>query len=199
MKFIYITILMVLISGCSTTLPPMTEYRINAKIDTKGFSDLKGCKEKSIKVAQAFSASSLMSQNMSYGLGQSKQFAYSQAQWADVPNRALTTEVVKLLRNLKVFKNVQLAKSRSKSDLILETYIEDFQQYFNEDSTQSHVRVVISFSILDTVSSEVVASETFSSQLDVKSLDALGGVEALNIALSEVLNESASWFGGVCK
>ena len=198
MKYIFLVIFVLIVSGCSTTQPPVTEYRIKATIkDNK--TNIDGCLDKSIKVAQAFSSSSLMSQDMNYGLGESKQFVYSQSQWADVPNRALTSEIVKLLREIKLFKNVQIAKSRSRSSLILETYIEDFKQYFNDDSSNSYANVVISLTILDSATNKVVASKTFQSRVDVKSLDASGGVQGLNDSLSTVLNKSAVWFEGVCK
>ncbi len=198
MKYIFLVIFILMVSGCSTTQPPVTEYRIQAVIQESKI-DVDGCSDKSIKVAQAFSSSSLMSQDMNYALGKNKQFVYSQSQWADVPNRALTSEIVKLLRKIKLFKNIQIAKSRGRSDLILETCIEDFKQYFNEDFSDSYAKVVISFTILDSSTNKVVANETFQSRVDVKSLDAGGGVEALNEALSEILAKSAVWFEGVCK
>ncbi len=198
MKYIFLAIFVLMVSGCSTTQPPVTEYRINATLSEQK-RDVRGCLDKSIKVAQAFSSSSLMSQDMNYGLGKSKQYVYSQSQWADVPNRALTSEIVKLLREIKLFKNIQIAKSRSKSNLILETYIEDFKQYFNDDSSSSYANVVVSLGILDAKSNKIVASKTFQSKVDVKSLDAGGGVEALNEALSQVLGQSAEWFEDVCK
>lgn len=197
-KYLFIVIFVVFISGCSTTQPPVTEYRINSKIIKNDLQEI-GCTEISLKVAQAFSSSSLMSKDMSYGEGLHKQFVFSQSQWADSPNRVITKEIVKLLRETKLFDNVQVSKSRSKNVWILETNIEDFMQYFNEDSTKSHASAVISFTLIDSDTSIVINSKTFESKVDVKTLDANGGVVALNEALYDVLAQSKEFFRGVCQ
>lgn len=198
LKVIFISTLIFLLSGCSAPQPPVTEFRINSKVISGDFSS-KGCLQTSIKVAQAFSSNTLMSKDMNYAQGSHKQFSFSQSQWADTPNRAVSSEIAKLLRDIKLFESVLVSKSRSRSSWLLETNIEEFMQYFNEDSTKSHANVVVSLTIVDTGTGKVVATKTFSSIVDTKSLDADGGVEALNRALLDVLQQSSEWFGGVCK
>ena len=41
-------------------------------------------------------------------------------------------------------------------------------------------------------------SKIFSSQIDVKELDSLGGVQSLNKALFDVLEQSSHWMNTVC-
>ncbi len=197
-RVIFIPILIFILSGCSGAQPPVTEYRIDSKISNSAL-DSKGCLDVSLKVAQAFSPSKLISQDMSYALGDHKQFTYSQSQWADSPNRAITSEIVKLLRETELFKSIQISKSRSKNDWILETNIEEFMQYFNEDSTSSYSSVSISMNIIDSRTNYVIATKSFRSRIETKTLDAFGGVKALNNALRDVLQQSAEWFEGVCK
>ncbi|MEA3331800.1 MAG: ABC-type transport auxiliary lipoprotein family protein [Campylobacterota bacterium] len=187
-----------LLSGCTTIVAPVTEYRIITKAPTSTQSS-RACRDKSLKIAQAFSSSSLMSQNMNYAQGRTKQFAYSQAQWAESPNLGITSELLKHIRATNFFKSVQSSKSRSKNDLILEINIEDFMQYFSEDSTSSHANVSIELTLLDTKTNVVVATRTFVSKVDSETLDANGGVEALSLALQNVLNQTKEWLGGVCK
>jgi cholesterol transport system auxiliary component len=197
-KFIFIVIAVVFMSGCSVTKPAITEYTINTKVknihNTKG-----GCLNRTIKVSQAFSSTALMSSKMSYVQGEYKQFLYSQSAWANSPNRAITTQIVKLLRETTLFKSVQTFKSRSKSSLILESNIEDFMQYFINNSTDSYARVVISFTLLDSQTSDIVATRTFSAKVNSQTLDANGGVQALNLALENVLKQTSGWLSEVCK
>jgi len=83
--------------------------------------------------------------------------------------------------------------------LILEINIEDFMQYFNEDSTESYALAAVSMSLLDASSNSVIASNSFKSRVQVKQLSAEGGVEALNSALEDILSQTYQWFIGVCK
>lgn len=198
MKYVYILIAGMMFFGCSTTQPPVTEFRIKTQIQDGSFKS-KGCIDKSLKVAQAFSSNSLMTLNMNYAQGEHKQFVYTQSQWAESPNLAITAEILKLLRETKLFKTVQISKSRTKNDLILEINIEDFMQYFSDDHTSSYANVVVNLTIVDATSSGVIGSKTFLSRVDAKTLDAVGGVEALNAALLDVLSQSSLWLNKVCR
>lgn len=198
MRYLLIAIIGMLFAGCSTVVPPKVEFRVNPKMPQKKLGAM-SCKDNSLKIAQAFSPSSLMSQDMNYALGSEKQYIYSKSQWASTPNRAITNMYLKLLREADVFNSVQVSKSRSRSDYVLEINIEDFMQYFSEDSSSSHAKVLITLSFIDTGSSTVFATKTFSSEVEVESLDAQGGVEALNSALGNVLVQSNEWFGEVCR
>jgi len=198
MKYILVSVMIFLFLGCSTRVPPKAEYRLNSNIEVKKLSSL-SCKDKSLKVAQAFSSNTLMSRDMSYGLGDSKQFIYSESQWALTPNRAITTKFLAELRNSHLFKSVQISKSRSRNDYILEINIVDFMQYFDENSSSSYSQFIVSLTIIDAKTNRVFATDTFKSKVDVKTLDASGGVDGLNEALEEVLSQSNSWFNKVCK
>jgi len=198
MRYILIVLASFLFLGCSTALPPKSEYRLNPDIRTQKLS-ADSCKNKSLKVAQAFSQSTLMSRDMSYGLGDSKQYIYSESQWASTPNRAITAQFLKLFRASDLFKSVQISKSRSKNDFILEINIEDFMQYFNKQSSASFAKISISLTLIDAKTNNVFATQTFKTNTDVITLDANGGVDGLNDALSEVLSQSNIWIAGVCK
>lgn len=197
-KYILIIASLFLFSACSINKPAVAEFRINTNLILSD-ENAQMCLDKSIKVAQAFSSNSIMSIKMNYAQGPNKQFVYSQSQWADAPNRAITSEVERLLKESKFFKSVQTSKSRSNNDLILEISIEDFMQYFNAESTESYAIVALSMSLLDATTNSVVASNSFKSRVQVKQLDAEGGVEALNSALEELLAQTYHWFVGVCK
>ena len=198
MNFFLISIAIVLFVGCSTSVPPKVEYRLNPSLEIKNLSSL-GCKEKSLKVAQAFSSNTLMSRDMSYGLGDSKQYIYSKSQWSLTPNRAITAKFLAELKKSKLFKSVQISKSRSSNDYILEINIIDFMQYFDETSSSSYSQFVVSLTFIDTKTNRVFATETFKSKVNVTSLDADGGVDGLSKAFDDVLSQSDIWLSKVCK
>ena len=184
--------------GCSTTAPAVSEYRISTDLSAKEFTQ-SGCKEHSLKIAQAFSSSNLMTQNMSYGEGAFKQYVFSESQWAKSPNRSVTSELLSYINSSHLFKNVQISKSRSRNGLLLETNIVEFMQYFSEDEKSSHAKASIVLTLIDTKSNAVVATKSFSSRVEVESMNAEGGVVALNAALKSVIIESGEWLGDVCK
>jgi len=198
MRLLIIAFVTFLFVGCSTTTPAVSEYRINVE-SIPSVSTQTGCKEDSLKIAQAFSSTSLMSHEMNYGQGTYKQYKFTQSQWAESPNRAISAEIVEYLKSTKLFKNIQISKSRSKNGLLLETNIEDFMQYFSEDEKKSFVQVRINLTLIDVENSKVLATETFESKIEVGSINADAGVQHLNIALEHVLKSSAEWLSEVCK
>lgn len=199
MKLYFFTVIAVLLfSGCSTVTPPVTEYRVQS---SNIFLDLNSskCSDKSLKVSEAFSSSALMSLDMNYATSVNKQFSYSQSQWALSPNSSITSAIVKLMRDINVFKTVQISKSRTRNDMVLEISIDDFMQYFTKENKQSFVNVRITLTLIDSKNLVATATKTFEVKLDSKTLDSEGGVEALNIALDKILLQSAKWIGGVCR
>ena len=184
-------------TGCATKYPAITEYRIKA--DQKSLRDLKkSCEKKSLTVAQVFVPSSLMTKKMKYVVGSYKEYAYNQSEWAENPNRAITQEIVTVLQNAKIFKTLENYKSFSRSDYTLESRVDDFTQYFSIDEKSSYVVVDMTFSLIDNKTAKVIAMVHISKKQDTKEPNAYSGVEALNKALSETLEEMSEWIAGSC-
>lgn len=197
-KLIIIALVAFLFIGCSTTAPAVAEYRINTLFAGAAFNET-GCKQQSLKIAQAFSSSSLMSNKMSYGLGSYKQYKFTESEWAQSPNRAISAAVLEYVKSTDLFKNVQISKSRSNNGLLMETNIEEFMQYFSEDEKESFVKVKINLTLIDIKASRVLSTKAFDSIVKVDTLNADAGVIALNKALENILKESGEWLSGVCK
>lgn len=199
MQYIYICVLAFVLGGCiTTTVPSKSEYRIHTKTVATPV-DAQKCKDKSLKVAQAFSSSKLMSHAMMYTLGNAKEFAYSESLWAQSPNSAITAKFVRLLRDADVFKSVQISKSRSSNDFILEISVDEFIQHFTQDSSASSALVGISLTLIDVKTNNVVGVKNLQAEVAVKELNAYGGVIALSQALDKVLEGTNQWMNGVCK
>jgi len=198
MRLFFITIVMFLVSGCSTIKPSVTEYRVITK-NIHSNSVARECRDKSLKVAQAFSSPSLMSLKMDYAEANNRVFSYSQAQWQESPNNSITMQILRNIRDANIFKSVQVSKSRSKNSLIIETNIEEFMQFYSEEMNESYVNIVLSLTLVDSKTALVISAKTFSSKVKSKTLDAKGGVEALNTALSKIISQNIEWLAGVCK
>lgn len=201
MKLILPILLLLILGGCGAKVPVATKYKINTIADIERYktNNNSKCKRESLKVMQTFSSNMLMSKEMNYVLDLNQVYPYSTAQWAITPNRIVSDEYFKMLRELNMFSSVGNSKSRSKASWLLETRVEDFMQYYENDNTSSYVKVAINVTLLDSRTSNVIASKVFKSKLDVQTLDAEGGVAALNKALADILSQSALWISEECK
>jgi cholesterol transport system auxiliary component len=199
MRLFILSFLLVVFSGCSTTTPAVTEYRIETSGEVSSLLDKSGCSDKTLKVQRAFASSALMSYTMNYGIGEYKQYAYSQAKWADTPNKAISVQLTNTLRKSGLFQSVLGAHSSSVSDLSLESSIEEFMQYFDEDSKHSYVKIVIHFTLIDVASNKVIDTKSLDVKADAPSDNAQGGVFALNEGLKQIFEHNRVWLEEVCK
>ncbi|MFA5460806.1 MAG: ABC-type transport auxiliary lipoprotein family protein [Sulfurimonas sp.] len=198
MKILLTLITVFLFVGCTTMKPHVTEFRVITK-DTHIKSISKGCKENSLKISQAFSSASLLSLNMDYTESDNQIFSYSQAQWQESPNSFITSALYKSIRDSALFKSVHSFKSRVKSDFVLEIDVEEFMQFYTKDMSSSYVNVIISLSLVDAKTNNVISTSKFISKIDTKTADADGGVEALSLALDEIISKNIEWLEGECK
>lgn len=197
-NFLLAAFVIFLFGGCTKTVPAISEYKVNSNVYEKSFN-AEGCKDKSLKIAQSFSPSVLTNLDIMYGVGEHRQFRYSQSKWVQSPNSAITSEIVNFLKSTELFSSVNVPKSRAKTDYILEANIENFMQYFSEDEKSSFVKVSITFSLIDTAKNSVIATKNFKMTQRAQTLDAEGGVIALNKALKEVLEQSGFWLNERCR
>ncbi|MDD5158247.1 ABC-type transport auxiliary lipoprotein family protein [Sulfurimonas sp.] len=198
MKQILIAISLLFLSGCTMTKPYITEYKISTK-EVQIKHDVGGCRDKTMKIAQAFSEKSLMSSMMDYTQSGNKVFSYTESQWQETPNHAITAYMYNEIKESAIFKSVLNSRSVSKSDMILEITIEEFMQHYSFDMKELYSSVVVSLAVVDAKTNSIVATKTFKSKVDSKKLNADGGVEALSSALADISEKSIEWLSGVCK
>jgi cholesterol transport system auxiliary component len=193
-----IVVTSILLSGCTVITPNKSQYLIDPVVKTTKV-EKSSCNDKSIKIAQAFSDTSLMSRKMKYTYDEQQEFTYSESAWSRAPSRAITAVLLESVRASGLFKNVNNYKSRSRSNLILETNIEEFVQHYEDNNTKSFVKAIISFSLVDAKTSTTIDNKTIEVQLNTKTLNAQGGAKALNDALAEILQKSNEWLGSLCR
>ena len=127
MKNLWI-IAIVLFAGCTITQPHRFEYRIAPNVKINKVEAL-SCKNKSLTIRRTFTSSSLLSQNMKYVKDTYKEFSFTQSKWSRTPSGAISAALVNSVNKQKIFASVSSYKSRTRSDLILETNVEEFIQY----------------------------------------------------------------------
>ncbi len=181
-----------LFGACSSPKPALQEYIVTPKVSVVQ-SKMSKYKEKIVKVTNVYAAKDLHSRSMFYVEDGMRKFAYASSEWAESPQQFVHKEVMQMLAQTKVFGFVQLPSSKVESDFILETRLNDFTQYFEENDKKSYAVVSVTFTLVNSKKHTIVASKTFSSKIDVSSLNAVGGVKALSIALKEVLSDASVW------
>lgn len=203
MKILFALGALIILSGCTVTQPYVTAYAIQTKApqgeSSQEMQNADLCRDKALKVSQAFSKHSLMTSKMYYVEDDFHEYAFGESEWSRSPNSAITEAILRSVRDAKLFKSVQGRKSRSKSDYILESSIEEYAQHFSRDLKSSYVSIVISFALVETKESKVVQSTTLKKKIVVDELNAKGGVVALNQGLSEILQEKNRWLSKECQ
>lgn len=194
-NYILAIVLVLIISGCSTNVPSVSEYRLKAHTQENKFM---AC-DKSLKVNKAFTNASFSSRKIYYGEGEYKQFAYTQAQWSDALDRMISDIFTQSIAQSGIFKSVDSYKSQVKTNYILEIDIEEFMQIYNEKITSSQAETRLTIALLDTKHKTHKASKTFEVIKKAKTLNAEGGVIALDEALGEVIGDMLIWLEEVCK
>lgn len=198
MKTLFIAILLFMFSGCSTTTPVVSTYRLAPTMSDDAVN-VQSCKSKSLKVAQLFSSTALKTTKMHYALSDYEEFAFNQSEWVESPNAAMSALLVQSITKSNLFSSVSSYSSRSKTDYVLEGNIDEFQQYFDEENRKSFVKVKVSLALIDKKSAKILKTTRFKIKKESDSLDAKGGVKALNLALETVLKNTNGWLGEACK
>ncbi len=197
MKRVYLIITLLLLTGCSKTLSPITAYTIDPSMHESKYSSV--CKGKTLRVGKVFTSQNLMLKQMKYASNDYKQFSYTESKWANIPSKAISRALLRSIRDAKIFDSVSSYRSHTRDDLLLETNVYNFMQYYSEKEKKSYVDVTFSLSLVDTQKAKTLHSVVIKREVESKTLDAEGGVIALNEALESVLEETNRWLSESCK
>lgn len=190
---IVLTLFIFLLTGCSVTHPSITDYRIDPNVKIQQSKNVS--QKRSIKVAPLFFNVSLSTNSMHYRVGQYKEYTFTQSAWVDNPSRAIANKLVNVLEKSGMFDGVYNYKSSKSAELVLEVSVNEFIQSFNEAENSSNVTLDISYNLIEKKTSKLIGSKNFTKTMQTKTVDAEGGVEALNILLSKTLEDTVVWLG----
>lgn len=201
MKKIFLYSLVVfIISGCSlqTTVPASMQYRLQVPSVVKDYN-ASSCKNDVLQLKNIVSYDPIMGRSIYYQRGDLNVESYALSNWEAAPYKILELSLVSSVRDTKIFKDVLLAKSSAKPDYILEYSVGEFIQHFSEDMKSSYVTVKIHFALLENKDSKLLYATTIEKKVPSSSLDAQGGVKALQEALNDVMQQTNMWLNNQCQ
>lgn len=189
MKMIQSTLIALLFfSGCSTVTPSTQEYTINPKatIEKSVKSD------KIIRLATTKSIPSLMSKHIIYirANGESGNYLYSR--WSDIPSVMIEHAILNTLNEHSVFKAILPSTSVATADLLIESDLVSFTHSFDA-SGKSYGVIDITYRLIDPKTKMTISSKRFFITTEADSLDAKGGVKALNKATQLLSEQFILW------
>ncbi len=148
--------------------------------------------DKTLKISLPKSTKEIRKNKILYAKTAHQREAYAYSLWSDTPNRMIEQFLVTLLNQNRLFKAVIPASSEAKSEWLLESTIEDFYQSFDKDNHSFGV-VKIRFFLINQKDKKMISKHFFSTKVPAPSLNAEGGVKALNDALLQIGAELTNW------
>ena len=143
-----------------------------------------------IRATRSLTSTQIHYKDSDYGLN-----SYVYSQWNDSPVKLLQTFFQVNIDQSKLFKAVLPAISVSKADLILESTLLDFTHHIKNDKASEGV-IRIRFYLIDNVSNTVISTSEFVAKEVAVSVNAQGGVEALNKASITIGHQLIEWLAG---
>jgi len=198
MRYLLVTVFLLILGGCSlkTTVPAITEYHITmpSSVFTKGAK----CLKNTIKVALIQSPNMFKSTQMFYADARLRQYSYNTSSWSESPTSRLQTIFVSGLSQSQLFGGVVGYQSLASYDYLVELHLYDFMQYLREDGT-SYVHMSFDVVIIESDNRVVVSKFHFNETKESDSVDATGGVIALNALVQKSATQALKWTALQCK
>lgn len=190
----YILILL-LLSGCSTSSPSVNEYTLfTPQAPTSQKTPLFS---KTLTVASAKAIPSLCGKNLIYLRENGETGSYLYSRWSDAPATLMQRSLMQSLNENALFVSLSPASSLAQSDWVLESDLDAFYHRFSKGSSEGYID--ITYRLIDAHSKVSIASKRFVITAPAPSMDALGGVEALKHAQSELNHQSIEWLKTLTK
>ncbi|ECO2923977.1 hypothetical protein FXM70_04560 [Campylobacter coli] len=190
-KFIYITILALIFNGCS--VPTSTLDKTQSFILKNDEIPLQADFIKSDKILKIQNASLplyLHSRSIVY-IQKGVSGTYAHHFWADLPNNLYQSLLLSKFEQSQIFKALISQGSSVRSDYILESRIDSFEQVVDEN--ENYVSISISINFIDAKESKIIAHRLFSIKERVKKIDIFDVYQSFEKALNSLGNEIVLW------
>ncbi|EKO4557770.1 membrane integrity-associated transporter subunit PqiC [Campylobacter coli] len=190
-KFIYITILALIFNGCS--IPTSTLDKTQSFILKNDELPLQANFIKSDKILKIQNASLplyLHSRSIVY-IQKGVSGTYAHHFWADLPNNLYQSLLLSKFEQSQIFKALLSQGSSVRSDYILESRIDSFEQVVDEN--ENYVSISISINFIDAKESKIIAHRLFSIKERVKKIDIFDVYQSFEKALNSLGNEIVLW------
>lgn len=183
--------------GCSTiTTPSITRYTLLLQdSSTTHASDQTSY---TLKLSNTKAPYSLSSKSLLYLKDPQEIGTYLYSQWNDAPSALIDSYIATSLGESQLFTNLLPKSSTLQSDLLLESSLSSFYHRIHENKT-SDGYIDITYMLIDQKTKKMVANKRFVITAPAQSLDAKGGVTALNAATHELSIQSIAWLTMIMK
>ncbi len=199
-KLLFFTLILLFASGCSlqTKVGAHTQYRLKTPPQQESFVATK-CKDDVLVLKNIINYDPLTSRSITYQVGDLKLASYADSNWESPLFKTLDAVLLSNIRETKIFKDAIASRSSAKADFILEYSVGEFIQHFSEDMNSSYALVNFHVALLDVTSSKLLYASTIEKKIPSQTLDAQGGVTALQEALGAVMEETNIWLHTQCQ
>ncbi len=168
-------------------------YTLSPQWDNNAQADKKHYKNTAIiKLAAIYAAQDLTSTNILYSKTPFSRDHYTFSRWNDAPTKLLQSLIQVCLEKSNLFQAVIPTISASKTDLILETTLQDLSHRIHEDGSSEGI-IRANFYLIDNSTNKVLATKEFVSRVSASRQNAQAAVIALNKAATKMANDLVSW------
>lgn len=182
--------LALLITGCSTSAPSISEYTIIPPYPPHYATGIPA--DISLRIAPTKSITSLASKEFYYLREPSQTGAYLYSRWSDTPASMIERSLVTSLQERRLFGTLLPASSNASADLTLESELHAFYHRFRQNGSNEGL-IDITYRLIATKNTQVIASKRFVIISPSLSADAKGGVNALSNATRDLNQQTALW------
>lgn len=182
--------LALILAGCTISTPPITSYTLMPKNSITIHSSVQTYH--TLKLSGTKAPYSLSSKSLLYLKDSLEVGAYLYSQWNDTPSAMIDRYISTSLDESQLFSSLVPKTSTLQSDLLLESSLSSFYHRIHENKI-SDGYLDITYFLVDQKTKKMVAHKRFVIIVPSQSLDAHGGVTALNEATHELSNQCLEW------
>ncbi|MFA6188035.1 MAG: ABC-type transport auxiliary lipoprotein family protein [Sulfuricurvum sp.] len=177
--------------GCTTITTPVTDYTL--ALPDRGTDASAGSKSSlTLKMAGTKTIPSLSSKGLLYLTDHQEVGEYLYSRWSDVPSALIDRSLAASINDSNLFSTLIPKTSTVNADLLLESSLSSFYHRIHEDKT-SDAYIDITYLLIDQKTKKIIASKRFTITSPAPSMDAHGGVTALNNATHALSNQCIAW------
>jgi cholesterol transport system auxiliary component len=184
-----------LLLGCSSTTSSVNEYTLLSHETTDANTIPRS--HKTLSVASSKSISSLTGKNLLYLRENGETGSYLYSRWSDAPAALIQQSLLKLLYDQSLFSSISPSSSLSQNDWLLESDLDAFYHRFLKDTSEGYID--ITYRLVDTKTKRTIATKHFVITSPAPSMDAIGGVKALQNSTHKLSHQCSEWLNLLTK
>lgn len=187
-----------LLTGCVfQNPPPVAIYTIEPGWG-QGDAGQKAKKRDAIlQIAPVRGGAAFTSTEILYTDTQHARQGYAFSRWRDAPVRLMQTVLEVAVENSDLFVAVLPSTSVSGADFLLESALLECGHFLGKDDSSAGV-IRMRFHLINNKSRKVVADKELVARIPAATLDAAGGVAAINQAAAQVAGDLVVWLEDKC-